>query len=103
MTKAGKIQTSFQGITVTPSYLTVHFAVGNGGWLRHAAIKVPMTELLTDEVTQALDTHVRRRMIEIWSQEPVPDLFDEERTARAGFHLSGCTRPDTHEGSCATP
>lgn len=73
---AAKMKVSYQGIIVTEQYLSVHFAVGNGVWLRHSTVKVPLSELLTDQVTQAIDRHVRRRMIEIWSEEPVPDLFD---------------------------
>ena len=102
MSKQGKIQTSFRGITVTPQYLTVHFAVGNGGWIRHSTIKVPLDELLTDEVTQSIDSHVRRRMVEIWGAEDVPSLFDEEQTARGGLHRSDCTLPRDHAGVCPT-
>lgn len=71
-----KVKVSYQGIIVTEQYLTVHFAVGNGVWMRHQTVKVPLRELLTDQVTQALDRHVRRRLIEIWSEEPVPQLTD---------------------------
>lgn len=103
MTRTGKIQTSFQGLTATDAYLTVHFAVGNGGWLRHAAIKVPIGDLLTDEVTQALDRHVRRRMLEIWSDEPLPDLFNEADLTRPFAHADGCLKEPSHGGLCLTP
>lgn len=72
---ANRVKTSFQGVTCTAQYVTVHFAVSNGVWTRMSTVKVPLNELLSDEVTQALDKHVRRRMIEIWSDTPVPDLF----------------------------
>lgn len=72
-----KMKISYQGLIVTTTAVEVHFAVGNGVWLRHAKVRVPMEEMLTDEFTQALDKHVRRRMIEIWSGESVPSLFDE--------------------------
>lgn len=72
-----KIKVSYQGLVLTDAHVQVHFAVGNGSWLRHQHVKVPLSELLTDQVTQAIDRHVRRRMIEIWSSEPVPDLFSE--------------------------
>lgn len=71
-----KIKVSYQGLICTEQFMTVHFAVGNGAWIRHQTVKVPMKDLLTDEVTQAIDKHVRRRMIEIWSDTPLPDLFD---------------------------
>lgn len=73
---ASKIKTSYQGLIVTERYVTVHFAVGNGSWLRHQTVKIPISELLTDQVTQAIDRHVRRRLIEIWSEEKVPDLLE---------------------------
>lgn len=72
------IKTSYAGLVLTDAYAQVHFKVGNGSWVRHAHVKVPISELLTDEVTQAIDRHVRRRMIEIWSAEPVPDLFEAD-------------------------
>ena len=71
-----KVKVSFQGIIVTQAHVQVHFAVGNGSWIRHQHVKVPIAELLTDEMTQAMDRHVRRRLIEIWSEEKVPELFD---------------------------
>ena len=72
-----KMKISYQGLIVTATAVEVHFAVGNGVWLRHQRVRVPLSELLTDEVTQALDRHVRRRMLEIWSEEPIPDLFQQ--------------------------
>lgn len=73
-----KIKTSYQGLIVTQSYVQVHFNVGNGTWMRHEHVKIPLSELLTDEVTQAMDRHVRRRLIEIWSQQEVPSLLDDQ-------------------------
>lgn len=75
---ASPVKTSYDGLVVTDRFVQVHFKVGNGSWVRHAHIKVPITEFLTDEVTQAMDKMVRRRLIEIWSAQPVPDLFDTE-------------------------
>lgn len=75
---ASPVKTSYDGLVVTDRFVQVHFKVGNGSWVRHAHIKVPITEFLTDEVTQAMDKMVRRRLIEIWSAEPVPDLFDAD-------------------------
>lgn len=72
------VKTSYDGIIVTDRYVQVHFKVGNGAWVRHQHVKVPITEFLTDEVTQALDKMVRRRLVEIWSGEPVPDLFEQD-------------------------
>lgn len=71
-----KLKTSYQGLICTDKYVTVHFAVGNGSWLRHQTVKIPVDELLTDQVTSMIDRHVRRRLIEIWSDEKVPDLLD---------------------------
>lgn len=70
------VKTSYQGLILTDQYLQVHFNVGNGSWVRHQHVKVPISEFLTDEMTQAIDKHVRRRLIEIWSDEPIPDLTD---------------------------
>lgn len=75
--KPSPIKTSYDGLICTEQYLSVHFKVGNGSWIRHSTVKVPLRELLTDEVTQMIDRHVRRRMIEIWSDTPLPDLFSE--------------------------
>ena len=75
---ASKIKVSYQGLIVTSSYVQVHFNVGNDSWIRHQHVKVPISEFLTDEITQAIDRHVRRRMIEIWSDTPVPDLFEND-------------------------
>lgn len=68
------VKCSYQGIIITDQYLQVHFNVGNGSWMRHQHVKIPLSEFLTDEVTQKLDRFVRRRLIEIWSEQPVPDL-----------------------------
>lgn len=68
------VKVSYQGLILTDQYLQVHFNVGNGSWMRHQHVKVPLTELLTDELTQQLDKHVRRRLLEIWSDEPIPEL-----------------------------
>lgn len=73
-----KMKISYQGLVVTATAIEVHFAVGNGVWLRHQRVRVPLGEFLTDEVTQAIDRHVRRRMIEIWSDTPLPDLFEQD-------------------------
>lgn len=75
---ASKVKTSYQGLIVTDQYVQVHFNVGNGSWMRHEHVKVPLGEFLTDEVTQALDRKVRRRLIEIWSEEHVPSLLDDQ-------------------------
>lgn len=72
------VKVSYQGIIVTSAYVQVHFNVGNGSWMRHQHVKIPLSEFLTDEVTQALDRYTRRRLIEIWSGQPIPDLFDQE-------------------------
>lgn len=71
-----KIKVSYQGLILTDAYMQVHFAVGNGSWARHQHVKVPLAELLTDQVTQAMDRHVRRRLVEIWSETPIPDLLE---------------------------
>lgn len=73
--KASPVKVSYDGIIVTDRYLQVHFKVGNGSWVRHQHVKVPLSEFLTDEVTQKIDRYVRRRLIEIWSEQPVPDLM----------------------------
>lgn len=75
---ASKVKTSYQGLIVTQEYVQVHFNVGNGSWMRHEHVKVPLNEFLTDEITQALDRKVRRRLIEIWSEEKVPTLLDDQ-------------------------
>lgn len=75
---ASKVKTSYQGLIVTQEYVQVHFNVGNGSWMRHEHVKVPLNEFLTDEITQALDRKVRRRLIEIWSEEQVPTLLDDQ-------------------------
>lgn len=69
------VKCSYQGIIVTDRYVQVHFNVGNGSWIRHQHVKVPISELLNDEFAQAMDKFVRRRLVEIWSEQPVPDLM----------------------------
>lgn len=79
---ASKIAISYQGLIATDAFCVIHFAVGNGSWMRHQTVKVPWDDILSDEVTQKIDRHVRRRMIEVWSDTPLPDLWDEARTAQ---------------------
>lgn len=75
---ASPVKVSYQGVVVSDKFVWVHFNVGNGSWMRHQRVAVPLTEMLTDEFTQALDRHVRRRLVEIWSEQRIPDLFDED-------------------------
>lgn len=66
----------FQGITVTDSYLTVHFIREVGTTIRFAEVKVPIGALLTDDVMKVMDKTIRRRLVEAWSAEMEgPGLF----------------------------
>lgn len=67
----------FQGVSVTDKYLTVHFVQEVGTTIRVAEVKVPLDQLLQESVTEALDRHVRRKLILAWSnQMEGPGLFD---------------------------
>jgi hypothetical protein len=61
-------------IGVTWQYLTVEFWLHTGGAQRLVQVKVPMAWLLNDEVTDAMDTYVRRVLVARWSdsQSDVP-------------------------------
>jgi hypothetical protein len=36
-------------------------------------VKVPMTVMLSQEVTDAMDSHVRRHLIQVWSEVDLAD------------------------------
>lgn len=62
-----------QGVTATERYLTVWFQVDGGGWLRFGHVRVPLTELLAEPITSAMDRAVRRKLIEAWSEVDICD------------------------------
>lgn len=108
-----KISTMYQGLTATSEYVTVHYQVGNGNWIRFASVKIPIADLMTDTVTRALDRHVRRQLIEQWSGVETAPLFDLTHTPpwettccdeHDGAHVHGCKgkRQDDqqHTGKC---
>lgn len=67
-----KIKTDYEGMTLTDKYLTIHFKLEVGGTLvRHSTVKVRAGDLPEDLLLQALDRTARRKLIEIWSDEPL--------------------------------
>lgn len=63
----------YQGITATEKYLSVHFTYGDRAATRFETVKVPLKHLLHQDVTDALDTAIRRQLIEIWSGVDIAD------------------------------
>lgn len=64
---------SCQGVTCTEKYLTVHVTVEEAAWMRFGAVRVPLSALLHEDVTDAMDRLVRRRLIEAWSETDIAD------------------------------
>lgn len=60
-------------IAATEKYLTVEVRLGEARAHRLAYVKVPLAWLLADEVTDALDRHIRRRLIQVWSEVDLSD------------------------------
>ena len=60
-------RTEYQGLLVTRSYLTVFFEEHINGSVRFREIKVPIGDLVRDDLSAAVDNHVRRRLIQTWS------------------------------------
>lgn len=68
-----KIKTEYQGATVTARYLTIHFRLEVGGTIvRASQVKIAIDQLPFDEMEQAMDRLVRRKLLEAWSDEPLP-------------------------------
>jgi hypothetical protein len=68
------------GVSVTETYLTVSFACGARGARRLAEVKVPLLDLDQELIWKLMDKAVARRLIEMWSQEPL-DLQVEQQLA----------------------
>lgn len=68
------------GLGVRGSNLVVGLQIETGVWSRFATVDVPLVLLLNEDVTEALDRTVRRRLIERWSEqvidEPLPFMGD---------------------------
>lgn len=66
----------YQGVTTSDLYLRVMFEHRVGGSVRFEEVKVPLGDLLGENVMTALDRTIRRRLIEQWSDElEGPGLF----------------------------
>lgn len=67
---------AYQGVSTSDLYLRVHFEHRVAGSIRFEEVKVPLADLLGENVLQALDKTIRRRLIERWSEElEGPGLF----------------------------
>nr|CRY97449.1 hypothetical protein [uncultured prokaryote] len=66
----------YQGVTLSDRFLTCHFVVGVGLTIRFAVVKIPIADLHQVGVVPAIDHHVRRMLIDVWSavdpDEPLP-------------------------------
>lgn len=74
-----KIKTSYEGMTATKQYLSVHFRLEVGGSLvRHSMVKVAISEIDPEVLARVLDTHTRRLLLITWAadQELLP--WDDE-------------------------
>lgn len=70
-----KISHKYQGLTLTDRYLTVHFATTIGGSVkRHGQVRIPVEDCTNEVLAQAMDRAARRRLLEIWSEEPMDPL-----------------------------
>lgn len=66
----------YQGVTTSDLYLRVMFEHRIAGSIRFEEVKVPLADLLGENVMKALDKTIRRRLIEQWSEElEGPGLF----------------------------
>lgn len=65
--------TSYEGITATAGFVTVYFTERVGGGLRFSSVRVPLVELLQEQVTDQMDRAVRRRLIQVWSEIDLSD------------------------------
>lgn len=63
----------FDGLTSTEKYLTVYITVRQDNWIQFGSVKIPLTRLLEQHITDHLDTVVRRQLVQAWSE---PDLSD---------------------------
>lgn len=69
------IKVTHAGLGVRGSNLVVGLQVETGVWCRFATVDVPLMLLLNEDVTEALDRTVRRRLIEKWSGEPLDEAL----------------------------
>lgn len=56
----------YQGMGVTPKYLTVYYSDRIGAVDRVQDVKVPIGELCRPEVLDQIDRELRRRLVEHW-------------------------------------
>lgn len=67
------IKVTHAGLGVRGSSLVVGLQIETGAWCRFATVDVPLALLLNEDVTEALDRTVRRRLIERWSSQPIEE------------------------------
>lgn len=68
-----KVAAKYTGCVLTDRVMQVHFALTVGGHIKRAAhVKVPLTEFTEAVWATAMDRASRRRLVEIWSDEPLP-------------------------------
>lgn len=70
-----KIRTTYQGVTSTNQYVTIHFHLEVNGVSRAATVKVPLLMMGGDDWDQAMDRAARRMLIEAWSGEPIGEML----------------------------
>lgn len=63
----------FVALSVRGKSLIVHFTEGLGTAKRLRIMAIPVEQLLEDDITEALDTAIRRRLIETWSGVDIAD------------------------------
>lgn len=62
-----------QGLTATERFITAHVTVYVGNTMRFSQVRIPIHLLLQEDVTEAMDTAVRRRLIQAWSEIDLAD------------------------------
>lgn len=62
-----------QGLAATERYITAHVTVYVGNTMRFSQVRIPTHMLLHEDIAEAMDTAVRRRLIEAWSEVDLAD------------------------------
>jgi hypothetical protein len=71
--RGSSMKAEYTGTTCTEKYLTVYFTAKQDTWVQFCSVKVPLTDLLDEKVTNMMDRAVRRKLIEIWSEVDLAD------------------------------
>lgn len=67
------VKVNYTGCVLTDRNMQVHFTLTIGGHVKRAAhVKVPLSEFTQEVWATAADRASRRRLMEIWSDEPIP-------------------------------